>query len=377
MTAGVEALIRDYRAARYEAGKLYREITDGDFTPAGRKAAVAHPKYAEYSAARERRDNAALTIEADRERYSPALALAGVKAEDLDADIKSARDGVRIAKRDHMRDAEGDAESPVTGAIAPDGDGPGVDQPTPVGRGGPIAPATTAIGRAPARHDASLSQALGYLLGIPAAVVVGVAKGFSERLASWMAARNIPQAPAGGRWTPEGAESAVVEAVLASKMVIKKAHQLLESSPAFGALYADIEAAARPEGRMVGDIIKEMKPGGRQEGLWNRFNGIMEDESFSILHGELADSMLRHKAAWTRATVAAQAVGGNAEDLWRRLDESTAAIRTATQGIPVDEGRSFADRAREMMENMKDLFCRLFRIVPSVDGASTNATMRR
>ena len=89
------ALVRQYQDARIEAGKLYHNMTGGDFSAAGRRAATRHEDYAAFKAARAIRDEAALKIDADRERLAPYLQRFGVSDAKLDADVKSAIEGVR------------------------------------------------------------------------------------------------------------------------------------------------------------------------------------------------------------------------------------------------------------------------------------------
>lgn len=92
--------VQEYREARTEAGRLYHEISGGRFDAAGRRAAAHHERYGDYTAARDLRDELAERIDAERERYAPHLDKAGITPAKFDADLKSARDGVRVPMED-------------------------------------------------------------------------------------------------------------------------------------------------------------------------------------------------------------------------------------------------------------------------------------
>jgi nucleoside-triphosphatase THEP1 len=91
--------IAAYKEARLAAGRLYTEIAGvkpgQQHTDQTRAAARAHPRYAEYRDLADTRNKLALEIEANRERFGPALAVAKVDEKALAKDIEAARTNIR------------------------------------------------------------------------------------------------------------------------------------------------------------------------------------------------------------------------------------------------------------------------------------------
>lgn len=217
----------------------------------------------------------------------------------------------------------------------------------------------------------SAGNALSNLIAAPVGLAVGMAQGLSSglgaRVMGWMARRQI----AGQQLMEqavqnrvEAAESAVVEAELASIKLVKMAEEFRTSS-GFKPLYEEIEQEARKSGKLVGDIITEMRRDGSQPGLWDKFQGLLStNPTAAEQHQALRAQAEQHETAWKQAAHAVKGVEGNFDGLWGRFDQATAKIRTSCQGIPVDEGKSFSDMARKILENMREVFCRVFRLVP-------------
>lgn len=208
---------------------------------------------------------------------------------------------------------------------------------------------------------AAIGELAGQAIGMVGAAAAGVSKGMARSIHSYIS-RNGAQAQANAT---QNAEAAIVEAELAANRLIKAA-QDFRSTPQMKSFISEMEAAARPKGRLVSDIIREMKPGGSQAGLWDKFQGVLSsNQSMATAHMDLGSHMTAYQTAWTKAADAVDAAGGSPDALWNRLDKATSAVRTETQDIPAESGRSFADMARELMERMRETFCRIFRIAPT------------
>lgn len=269
----------------------------------------------------------------------------------------------------------------VVSTATPQAPQPAMPQPMGPGMRMPGGPMPMGGGMAPQIGQAGMQagQALSALVAAPLTAVSGIAKGFSTGLQAWMERRGMQQrgeAQAAFGLAVEDAESAVVEAELASMKLARMADRF-RSHPTFKSLADEMERAGQPDGKTIRDVIGEMKTGGKFEGLWTKFSQALgSDDRLQAEHDALHTQMDLHRRTWETAAQAVERVNGNSDALWSRLDKATAKVRTATQGIPAEEGQSFADKAREVMEHMRDFFCRLFRLSPQ-DGQKMAGAGRR
>ncbi len=213
-----------------------------------------------------------------------------------------------------------------------------------------------------------LGSAIGGIFGFATTTTMAASRAMSQRIAEYLDRNNGP-APA--LVNPvERAESMIVEAELASNRVIKAA-QTLREHPTMASFVEEFDALARPEGKLIPDVIRHMKPGGKQETLWDRFQTAMAgDSSFAEAHKSLAKELASHESAWAGATEAVAAAKGAPDQLWARFDRATSDVRAATQDLPGEPGKSFADMARGFVEKLQTAFARVFRLAPSRNGSS-------
>lgn len=231
-------------------------------------------------------------------------------------------------------------------------------------------------GYSPGGGASAVGGALASLIAAPLGLAGGVIRGFAGHMTGWMAQRGVnAQAPA---IPPVAqAEMAIVDASLASKSVIESA-ETLRKHPGYAAWQRDLEAAARPIGKTVGDVIREMNETGTHSKLYTQFQQLRSDQEFAAMHTDLMTRMKAHQSKWEEAAVRVEAAGGRSEDLWHHLDTATASIRTATQAIPSEQpGMSMADHAKNILSGLRDFFCKVFRIVPKVEAEAPRPSSPR
>lgn len=161
--------------------------------------------------------------------------------------------------------------------------------------------------------------------------------------------------------TVRGVEESVAEAILASEAAVK-ALKAFREHPDFAPIDARISAAARTRGVPANDVVKDMTSSGRHADLWTDTQAALANGDLQRLHERASTAMAEQSRCWTAAIDQTAAAEVDYHSVWQRLSEQSEKLAQAGQGLPAEEGQSFAEFARSLVERLAAVVRRAFRI---------------
>jgi hypothetical protein len=341
----------------YKSARVSAAITEGQ-----------KPFSADFEAAQSERDNAVTQLAKLAEHYPAAvyeaLLRTGIPLHAFGADLAFAR-GEPLPTSEAFCIQTADEAFAKLRAV----DRAAIEERTSLVRTNATPAKASAARVSTSRSAAPLASIIGGLARGIGALGGGLAMGVSSSIAEARRAAAASKAAEVGD-VQQSAESAITLAEDASAKVVAAARRV-RSSDSYQTLRSQIEQLSRQTGRGMTDTIREMKPGGAHADLRKAFDAaVTAPGDFGADYDELTDALDRHEEAWTQAAEKTREAGGDPQKLWTQLGRAYATVRDVTQDIPGAPGKTFADRARDLVDAVG-------RIIRDLLGASKATNIRR